>query len=91
MSYALTTTIRRPFADTLTATRAALAAQGFGILTGIDLQATLKANHDGDAPAQAPLAAPAALRRMLLGDHDGGELLEHAGDAFAIQRLDGVH
>jgi len=38
MSYALTTTIGRPFADTLSATRAALADQGFGILTEIDIQ-----------------------------------------------------
>ena len=42
MSYALTTTVARPFADTLAATRASLAEQGFGILTEIDIQATLK-------------------------------------------------
>jgi len=57
MSYALTTTIRRPFADTLSATRAALADQGFGILTEIDIQATLKAKLDVDVPAQVILGA----------------------------------
>ena len=31
MSYALTTTVRRPFADTLAATRASLTDQGFGV------------------------------------------------------------
>ncbi len=36
MSYALTTTVRQSFADALTATRGALAEQGFGILTEID-------------------------------------------------------
>ena len=57
MSYALTTTIRHPFADTLTATRASLADQGFGILTEIDIQATLKAKLDVDVPPQVILGA----------------------------------
>ncbi len=57
MSYALTTTVRRPFADTLAATRAALTDQGFGILTEIDMQATLKAKLDVDVPAQVILGA----------------------------------
>ena len=57
MSYALTTTVRRPFADTLAATRASLADQGFGILTEIDIQATLKAKLDVDVPPQVILGA----------------------------------
>ena len=57
MSYALTTTVRHPFADTLTATRASLADQGFGILTEIDIQATLKAKLDVDVPPQVILGA----------------------------------
>src|SRR5450759_4634178 len=57
MSYALTTTVRRPFADTLAATRASLADQGFGILTEIDIQATLKAKLDVDIPPQVILGA----------------------------------
>jgi uncharacterized protein (DUF302 family) len=57
MSYALTTTVRSPFADTLAATRASLADQGFGILTEIDMQATLKAKLDVDVPPQVILGA----------------------------------
>ena len=57
MSYALTTTVPRPFADTLAATRASLADQGFGILTEIDMQATLKAKLDVDIPSQVILGA----------------------------------
>jgi len=57
MSYALTTTVRRPFADTLAATRAALADQGFGVLTEIDMQATLKAKLDVDIAPQVILGA----------------------------------
>src|SRR5665811_957671 len=57
MSYALTTTIHRPFGDTLAATRASLVDQGFGILTEIDIQATLKAKLDVDIPPQVILGA----------------------------------
>ncbi len=57
MSFALTITVRRPFADTLAATRTSLADQGFGILTEIDMQATLKAKLDADIPPQVILGA----------------------------------
>ena len=57
MSYALTTTIHRSFADTLDATRVSLTDQGFGVLTEIDIQATLKAKLNVDIPAQVILGA----------------------------------
>ena len=57
MSYALTTTVRRSFEATLDATRASLTDQGFGILTEIDIQATLKAKLDVDIPPQVILGA----------------------------------
>jgi uncharacterized protein (DUF302 family) len=57
VSYALTTTVPRPFADTLAATRASLADQGFGVLTEIDIHATLKAKLDVDIPPQVILGA----------------------------------
>ena len=57
MPFALTTTVHRPFVDMLAATRAALADQGFGILTEIDIQATLKAKLDVDVAPQVILGA----------------------------------
>ena len=57
MSYALTTTVRSPFPDALAATREALVDQGFGILTEIDIQATLKAKLGVDIPPQVILGA----------------------------------
>jgi len=57
VSYALTTTVHRSYADTLDATRASLSDQGFGVLTEIDIRATLKAKLDVDVPAQVILGA----------------------------------
>jgi uncharacterized protein (DUF302 family) len=41
MSIALSTTLRASFEDAVTRTREALAEQGFGVLTEIDMKATL--------------------------------------------------
>jgi uncharacterized protein (DUF302 family) len=57
VSYALTTTVRRSFADTLAATRVSLSEQGFGILSEIDIRAILKAKLDVEIPAQVILGA----------------------------------
>ncbi len=57
MSYAITATVEKPFAQALESTRSALADQGFGILTEIDLAATLKSKLDVDIPAQVILGA----------------------------------
>jgi uncharacterized protein (DUF302 family) len=57
MSYALTTTVQQPYAEALEATRAALAEQGFGVLTEIDIRATMKAKLDVDVPPQMILGA----------------------------------
>lgn len=57
MTYALTTTVDQPYAATVTAVRDALAAQGFGVLTEIDLQATMKAKLDADIAPQVILGA----------------------------------
>ncbi|TIC84149.1 DUF302 domain-containing protein [Nocardioides sp. GY 10127] len=56
-SFTLTRTLDRPWAETVEAARAALAEQGFGVLTEIDLQATLKAKIDVDIEPQIILGA----------------------------------
>ena len=43
MSYYLSTEVALPFDDAIAATEAALKDQGFGVVTRIDMQATLKA------------------------------------------------
>ena len=77
MSYALTTTVHRSFADTLAATRVSLAGEGFGVLTEIDIQATLKAKLDVDIPAQVILGAcrPPLAHASLLAEPSVGLLL----------------
>ena len=57
MTYTITASVERPFDEVLEAARAALADQGFGVLTEIDLAATLKAKIDADIPAQVILGA----------------------------------
>ena len=56
-TYTLSATIARPYAEVLDATRSALADQGFGILTEIDLAATMKAKLDVELPPQTILGA----------------------------------
>lgn len=57
MTYAITTTVPRPFAAVLELTRKALADVGFGVLTEIDIQQSLKAKLEVDIPAQIILGA----------------------------------
>ena len=52
-----TPTVDRPYEATVEAVRAALGEQGFGVLTEIDLKATLKARLDVDVPPQVILGA----------------------------------
>jgi uncharacterized protein (DUF302 family) len=56
-TYTLSTTLPRPYDETVTAVREALADQGFGVLTEIDLRATLKAKLDVDVAPQVILGA----------------------------------
>lgn len=57
MNYTIRTTVHVPYDAAVAATREALAAQGFGVLTEIDLRATLKQKLDVDIPSQVILGA----------------------------------
>jgi len=67
MSYAISTTVDQPYDAVVTQVRAALDDQGFGILTEIDVKATMKAKLDADVPPQVILGAcrpPLALAAL---------------------------
>jgi len=53
----MNTTLSSSYAETVEAVRAALADQGFGVLTEIDLKATLKSKLDVDVAPQVILGA----------------------------------
>ena len=55
--YGIATTLQADFADAVERTRTALAGQGFGVLTEIDVAATLKAKLGLDMPPYLILGA----------------------------------
>ena len=77
MSYVLSTTLEQGFEQALDATRTALADQGFGILTEIDVKATLKAKLDVDVPSHIILGAcrPPLAHAALQAEPSVGVLL----------------
>ena len=97
MAYTTTTTVDRGFEDTVAATRSALAEQGFGVLTEIDMAATLKAKLGVDVPPQVILGAcnPPLAYRALQAEESIGALLpcnvvvhEVAADRTRVEALD---
>ena len=75
--YGMGVTLHAPFADVVGWTRALLAEQGFGILTEIDLAATLKKKLDVDVAPQVILGAcnPPMAHRALSVERNIGLLL----------------
>ena len=70
MGYAISTTIDQSFDEALSAVRAALTEQGFGVLTEIDLAATLKKKLDVAIAPEVILGAcnPPFAHRALLAE-----------------------
>jgi uncharacterized protein (DUF302 family) len=77
LSYGRTVRVRADFAAALAAVREELAAQGFGVLTEIDIRSTLKAKLDHDMEDYVVLGAcnPPLARRALDADRNIGLLL----------------
>ncbi len=75
--YTMTVALDRPYEETVSAVREALKTQGFGVLTEIDVRATMKARLDVDVPAQVILGAcrPELAHKALTATPSLGALL----------------
>jgi uncharacterized protein (DUF302 family) len=96
MDYGTTITTTLTFDEAVERTRAALAEQGFGVLTEIDVTATLKSKLDEDMEPYLILGAcnPQLAHRALGIERDIGLLLpcnvvvRRDGDHTLVQALD---
>lgn len=77
MTYYFARTIDAPFSEAVARTKAALAAKGFGVLSEIDVAATLKTKIGADMPPYLILGAcnPQFAHRALLAEPKIGTML----------------
>ena len=96
MDYQRSTTVDLPYAEAVDRTRQALADQGFGVLTEIDVQATLRDKLDLNMESYLILGAcnPELAHQALEVDRSIGVLLpcnvvvSSRGDGSAVQILE---
>jgi uncharacterized protein (DUF302 family) len=96
MSYGTSITLDMPFADALGRVRAALQEQGFGVLTEIDVTATMRAKLGEEMEEYVILGAcrPPSARQALAVDRSIGLLLpcnvvvRATGSGTAVEALD---
>ncbi len=89
-TYAISTTLEAGYPESVERTRAALAEQGFGILTEIDVAATMKAKLNIDVDPQLILGAcnPPLAHQALTIDPSIGLLLPCN---VVVRSLDDTH
>jgi uncharacterized protein (DUF302 family) len=98
MSYYFSTTLRTSFADALDRTRRALQSEGFGIISEIDIQKTLKEKIGADFRPYTILGAcnpTLAYEALRLEDKVGTMLpcnvvLQQSGEGVEVAAIDPV-
>lgn len=96
MQYSRTVTVDLPYEQAVARTREALAEQGFGVLTEIDVRATLRAKLDAEMEDYVILGAcnPSLAHRALEVDRKIGLLLpcnvvvRRSGQGSTVEALD---
>ena len=97
MDYVRSTTVKMPYAEAVTAVREALKEQGFGVLTEIDVKATLQEKLGADMEDYIILGAcnPQLAHQALEVEREIGALLpcnvvvrRHDDQSSLVQMLD---